>query len=129
MADSTILEFPIKKNLPPMANIKIMGSSGANVDQLAFIDTGFSGFLQIPLSVGISCNLALCSIETARLADGRFLNNLQCFGDVLIGQKKISGIITLSENGSECLLGMQFLESLGGKFTVSIEEQKAIFIF
>ena len=124
----TTLEFPVVSNLSPEIPIEIIGQVKSN-KVVATLDTGFTGFLQIPIAVGISSNLTLWSISNSRLADGRMIKNLDCVGNIRFGMKTMFGIINLSETGEDCLLGMQFLEQLGGCFSVDIAKNKAIFTF
>ncbi len=97
--------------------------------QSAILDTGFTGFLHIPLTTGIGCNLRLWGTCESTLADGRVFDNLECLGEIKIEGQILSGVITLSSTGSDCLLGMAFLEKLRGSFTLSSREQKAILAF
>ena len=121
------LEYPITENYSPEVTIEITGISN-NKSLVAVVDTGFTGFLQIPLSVGIACNLRLWGTSTARLADGSKVKNLECVGEVRFANKKLFGIISLSETGEDCLLGMQFLNQLGMDFKVSPLDKKATFV-
>ncbi len=123
------LEFPVADNFSPEITIEVIGLSGESRKVVAIVDTGFTGFLQIPLAIGISCNLALWSISTSILADGSRVRNLQCFGKIRFGNKELANILTLSDTGNDCLLGVQFLQELKGEFILSHAEKKAIFCF
>ncbi len=120
------LEYPITENYSPEVTIEITGVKG-NKSLVAVVDTGFTGFLQIPLSVGIACNLRLWGTSTSRLADGSAVKNLECVGEIRFADKKLFSTISLSEGGEDCLLGMQFLNELKMDFTVSPVDKKAIF--
>jgi predicted aspartyl protease len=122
------LEYPITENYSPEVAIEITGLNGNNKSLVAIVDTGFTGFLQIPLSAGIACNLRLWGTSKARLADGSEVKNLECVGEVRFADKKLFNIISLSEGGEDCLLGMQFLNELKMDFVVSVQNKKAIFI-
>lgn len=113
-----LLSFPIPPNDSPQITVKIAGAKDG-VEVLAIVDTGFTGFAQIPLAVGIRAGLTLWGIRPSILADGRQVKNLECFGSVKFDQKDLVGPITCSETGSLCLLGMQFLNQLGMDFTIS----------
>jgi len=121
------LEFPITPNFSPEVTIEIIGAS-ANKKVVATVDTGFTDFLQIPLSIGIASNLRLWGTQNYILADGSRVKNLQCVGEISFAGKKMFNIITLSETADDCLLGMQFLNKLEMDFTVSTKDKKAIFI-
>lgn len=120
------LEFPITAHYSPEVTIEVVGIQH-NTKVVAVVDTGFTGFLQIPLSVGIACNLRLWGTGYSILADGRRVQNLQCVGEVIFGDKRLFNIIQLSETSDDCLLGMRFLNEIGMDFTVMTSGKKAIF--
>ncbi len=127
MSEHSKLEYPITTNYSPEVTLEVLGlNEGKSIS--AIVDTGFTGFLQIPLSVGIACNLRLWSSSWSILADGSRVKNLQCFGKIRFADREIFGIITLSDTAEDCLLGMQFLQELKMDFNVSVTDKKAIFI-
>ncbi len=128
MDDDTfeILEFPVTPNYSPVVSFDVMGVSGPK-PLVGIVDTGFTGFLQIPLADGIAASLNLWGISRSTLADGRIVKDLQCYGRIRFGGKELWGIISLSETGNDCLLGMQFLNMLKADFTVSPTLKKSIF--
>ena len=127
MTEHSRLEFPITTNYSPEVTIEILGlKEGKSVS--AIVDTGFNGFLQIPMSVGISCNLRLWGISYPTLADGSRSKNIECYGKIRFNDREIIGIIALSETSEDCLLGIQFLQELKMDFTISPTDKKAIFL-
>lgn len=126
MSEHSKLEFPITTNYSPEVTVEILGlKQGRSVS--AIVDTGFTGFLQIPLSVGIACNLRLWGVSWSILADGSKVKNLQCFGKIRFADRELFGVITLSDTADDSLLGMQFLQELKMDFKVSITDKKATF--
>jgi clan AA aspartic protease len=126
MSEHSKLEFPITTNYSPEVTVEILGlKKGKGVS--AIVDTGFTGFLQIPLSVGIACNLRLWGVSWFTLADNSKVKNLQCFGQIRFADREMFGVITLSDTSDDCLLGMQFLQELKMDFKVSITDKKATF--
>jgi len=121
-----ILEFPVVENFSPIVNAEIYGIT-KNTKFVAIIDTGYEGFLQIPLATGIKANLRLWGIRSWNLADNSKVKMLECIGKIRFAGKDLTGIISLSETSEDCLLGMQFLEELKMDFTVSLTRKKAIF--
>lgn len=122
------LEFPVIENFSPEVPIEVYGID-KTIKLVAMVDTGSTGFLQVPLAIGIKTNLRLLSTRYYVMADGRKVKKLECLGKIRFGGKDLIGIISLSETSEDCLLGMQFLESLGVDFTVSCKNKKAIFQF
>jgi len=122
------LEFPVVDNFSPEVPIELYSEFGnSNVKVVAIVDTGFTGFLSVPMAVGMKANLRLLSMGYYTLADGRQVKKIECVGKIRFGGKDIVGIISLSETSDDCLLGMQFLEKLEMDFTVSVKNKKAIF--
>ena len=77
----------------------------------ALIDTGFTGFLMLPLTAALPLGLTLLGTSTYTLADGSTSTNLIAFGTVSYEGQDISGPISL-ENNSSCtdvLLGMDYI--------------------
>jgi clan AA aspartic protease len=126
MPDVQNLEFPVVSNFSPEAPVEIFGIQDTT-KVVATIDTGYTGFLTVPIAVGLKANLRLFGLSYYQMADGRRVKKLECFGKIRFAGKELWGIIALSETSEDCLLGMQFLERLKGDFTVSIMNKKAIF--
>jgi len=124
--DPKNLEFPVVENFSPEVPIEVYAIN-KTIKVVATVDTGSTGFLQIPLSIGIKANLRLFGTRYYTMADGRKVKKLECIGKIRFAGKDLIGIISLSETSDDCLLGMQFLEELGMDFTVSPQKNKAIF--
>ena len=116
------LKYPLIQNTSPEVLIELVGAV-SSPKLTAVVDTGFDGFLQVPLAEGIKANLMLWSVGGAKLADGRIVKNLQCFGSVKFGGKTVTGIITLTETGTDCLIGMEFLSGLEMDVSLSIKDK------
>jgi len=93
------------------------------------IDTGFTGFLMLPLAQALPLGLALCGTGDYTLADGSTVTNFLARGTVTIPNatdpESAEGVIVLA--GDSPLLGMEFIRSLNkllvvGRFVVLIDE-------
>jgi clan AA aspartic protease len=74
----------------------------------AIIDTGFTGSLTLPLASAQQMALIQCAVGTARLADGT-----SCSFPIYSIDLEWHGTfrnVLVSAMGTECLLGMQFLD-------------------
>ena len=82
----------------------------------AMIDTGFTGFLSMPLVSALPLALTLSGTASYTLADGSQSPKLLATGVVEIGQgliEKVEGAIVLEgSNNASPLLGMEFLRKL-----------------
>lgn len=116
MASSTPPQaFPVHGNASPIIRIAVGGLLGVpEPNELeAIFDTGFTGFLCLPLATGISMHLNLWGIKPSVLADGSKIYNLVCIGKArFLGQEKL-GEITLMPTGSDCIVGMEFVNVFG----------------
>ena len=95
----------------PAIKIAVYGVAEAAQQQFeAIIDTGFTGFLMMPLSSAYSLTLTLMGTANYELADGSICSKLLAHGSVTLEDEVVSGVITLEErNDCVLLLGMDFL--------------------
>ena len=82
------------------------------------IDTGFSGFLSIPLSFANNVGLSIAGTMPVELADGKSQPFSYCSGMVEISDKSAMGIILISPS-DDILIGMEFLKNLALKLIVN----------
>lgn len=73
------------------------------------IDTGFSGFIQLPFNHAFSLKLPLEGTVTAILADGSKTANLTALARTSFGGKTVTGAVTLAPGSQDILVGMGFL--------------------
>jgi predicted aspartyl protease len=97
------------QNGHPIIPIEVYGFSKDIAQKFeAMLDTGFSGFLSLPLVYALKVGLILNSTASFVLADGSVQHTLLCLGTIrLDGEEKI-GLISISK-GNDALLGMDFL--------------------
>ena len=112
--------FPLTQNESPEVEIEIGGLINTTTKTLkAVVDTGFTGFVQVPIGVGIGTNLNLWGTQTYTLADGTTSKTLECVGKVKFLGKEMLGVISLAFTGNMALLGIVFLQELGMDMVVS----------
>ena len=99
----------------PTITIKVRGSIDANEQEFkAIIDTGFTGFLSMPLLRAVPLGLPLYGTTSLTLADGTTRTHLVATGHVSISDNQSgSGVVVLQTNSSELLVGMDFIRVLG----------------
>ncbi|GBR76557.1 cellular and retroviral pepsin-like aspartate proteases [Candidatus Termititenax persephonae] len=100
-------------NQSPTIPITIFGYNPVvNVNiQNAIVDTGFTGFLSVPLIYALQAGLILQTVSQSKIADGSIVPNLICLGTVIFKDKNFPGLIAIS-SGQETLIGMEFLNRL-----------------
>ncbi|MCX6617206.1 MAG: hypothetical protein NTZ98_14045 [Acidobacteria bacterium] len=75
----------------------------------ALVDTGFTGFLMMPLTESFPLALTLYGTSSWTLADGSSQPKLLAFGAVILGEEHTHGVIVLEPNAARPLVGMEFL--------------------
>jgi len=83
------------------------------------IDTGFTGFLMMPLTESFPLALTLYGTSSWTLAGGTLQPKLLAFGTVLLEGVHTHGVILLEPNASRPLLGMEFLRESNKALVVS----------
>lgn len=107
----------------PIFTIKVFGFSEKNTISVnAMLDTGFSGFLSLPLADCLRTGLILYSTATYTLADGSIDSALLCLGTIFVPTKKVIGAISISKD-TNALLGMEFLKNLNATLHLSLSSK------
>ena len=89
------------------------------VELTGIIDTGFTGFLQLPLARAIELALPLEGTTTVTLADGSTAAKLLATGTVELDGEEQDGTVIVEFGSSEILIGMDFLRRFGKTLIVS----------
>lgn len=92
----------------PCVEIEVANPLGWKKKLKCIIDTGFTGFLSIPLIEAFPIGLLLVGTMPVTLADGRTEYKLTCLGSALVGEAKV-GTILIEPGSSQALLGTEFL--------------------
>ena len=83
------------------------------------IDTGFTGFIQLPLAQAIALSLPLEGTNTVTLGDGSSLTMLTATAKATLLGKSEDGVVLISMSSDEMLLGMDFLRRFERALVVS----------
>lgn len=109
------------QNGHPIISIEVYGFSKEITQKFdAMLDTGFSGFLSLPLVYALKVGLILSSTASFTLADGSTDHTLLCFGGIKINGDDQIGLISISK-GNDVLLGMEFLRKFKKKLNLDCE--------
>jgi predicted aspartyl protease len=104
----------------PHVKIRVWGAGEALAKEFeAMIDTGFTGFLSIPLTAAFSLGLMLFGTTSVELADGTVGPRLLFFGTIALEDETASGTIVLESKSTGLIVGMEFLKKLNKALFVS----------
>ena len=98
----------VNTRLEVVVPIRVRGSGGAELDVTAVVDTGFSAFLTVPVSLAELLELKTSSVVKSRLADGSILESDLYVAEVFWDDLWIPVLATAI--GDEVLIGMNMLE-------------------
>ena len=108
----------------PVIDIEVSGPIGNRTKFTAMVDTGFSGFLLLPILSAFPIGLLLRGIIPITLADGTTDNKLACVGAIHFdGQMKV-GLVIIEWNNTDVLVGMDFLRKFGKQLVVDPTNNK-----
>lgn len=82
------------------------------------VDTGFSGFLLLPILEAFPVGLILRGTTPITLADGSNQTKLTCLGQVHLEGKTEIGLIIIEWQSTEVLVGMDFLRKFQRKLVL-----------
>jgi predicted aspartyl protease len=85
----------------------------------AIIDTGFTGFLSMPMVQAFPLALVLLGTASVTFGDGKTEIRLTAFGTVTLGEEEQHGVITLEWGPTDVLVGMDFLRKFKKALLVS----------
>lgn len=102
----------------PTLRVSVSGPRGAS-EYDAVLDTGFTGFLSIPLEQAKLLGLEPHATTRLRYADGIALTKPLAKGIIRVRQEERTGLIILEPESDELLLGMSFLRLFNRALIVS----------
>lgn len=83
------------------------------------VDTGFSGFLLLPILEAFPVGLILRGTMPIILADGSQQTKLTCLGKVTFDGKDEIGLVIIEWENTQILAGMEFLRKFGKQITIN----------
>jgi len=105
----------LDKDGSPTLKIKVGGVFSGNkpTEFVAIIDTGFTGFLSMPLIAAFPLGLPLSGTTSVQLADGQDQSKLMAQCKVTIDDKTEAkfGLVILEPSSTAILAGMEFLRA------------------
>jgi len=124
-----MMKGKISDNGSPLIEIRVIGSR-ANITVEGILDTGFDGYLCLPVTTAVSFGLELIKLENAELADGTILEDEPVFSGRMEWGREIIDVDVVLTKSADTLLGTDLLRGMevGLNYStgeVVIEEIKA----
>ena len=106
------------KNGDPYIDVDVSNPLGWKRTLSCLIDTGFTGFLSVPILQAFPIGLLLHSTVSVTLADGSTSSNLVCLGTAHLPGESQAGLIFIEAASSQVLLGLEFLKKFSKKLVI-----------
>jgi predicted aspartyl protease len=104
----------------PTVSIQVAGVYSSPPETFnAIIDTGFTGFLSMPIIRAFPLGLPLRGSTDVTLADGKTQSRLMADALVTVGGQSHTGLVILEPAATDVLLGMDFLRTFSLALLVS----------
>jgi len=105
-----MIEGVIRETGTPTLRLKVIGRGGNEVTIEGILDTGFDGFLCLPIPLAVSLGLELVDVTRTELADGSVLENELVFAGRAEWDGMVMDIDILLTRSSDVLIGTAFLK-------------------
>ena len=102
----------------PVVEIAVSGPVTKPTKFTAMVDTGFSGFLLLPILEAFPVGLILRGTIPITLADGSSQTKLTCLGEIHFDGMSEVGLIIIEWQSTDILVGMDFLRKFQRKLVV-----------
>jgi len=103
----------LRDNGSPAIQLRIKGPLGPGREFEATIDTGFTGFLSIPILVALPLGLVLYGTTSVAFANGDTGLRLTAAAEIVIHEESRVGTAVLEPSSTEILVGIDFLRKFG----------------
>ena len=105
----------LNENGHPMIKFELSGfSKDIKQEFVGMIDTGFSGFLYMPILKALPVGLVLASTANYSIADGSTHTTLLCYGQICVEDGTcVTGMVSVANADADILVGVEFLKMAG----------------
>ncbi|HID29791.1 MAG TPA: hypothetical protein EYP19_07265 [Desulfobacterales bacterium] len=105
----------------PIIATRVIGSR-AEVTLKGILDTGFDGYLCLPVTIAVSLGLELIKLQNAELADGTILEDEPVFSGRMEWNGELIEIRIVLTKSSDTLLGTALLRGMDVRMNYSTGE-------
>lgn len=100
----------IRETGTPILRLKVIGRGGNEVTIEGILDTGFDGFLCLPIPLAVSLGLELIDVTRTELADGTVMEDELVFAGRAEWDGVMMDIDILLTRSGDALIGTAFLK-------------------
>ena len=104
-----MIEGTIRATGTPILPLNILGKA-VELTVEGILDTGFDGFLCLPIPVAVSLGLELIDVASSELADGSVVENDLVFAGRVEWDGAVKDVDVLLTRAEDLLIGTAFLE-------------------
>ncbi len=116
-----MIEGKISDNGSPIIETRVIGSR-AEIAIEGVLDTGFDGYLCLPITTAVSLGLELIKLENSELADGTILEDEPVFSGKMEWNENIIDVDIVLTKSADTLLGTALLREMEVRLNYSTKE-------
>ena len=116
-----MIEGKISDSGSPIIETRVIGSR-AEIAIEGVLDTGFDGYLCLPITTAVSLGLELIKLENSELADGTILEDEPVFSGRMDWNGGIIDVDIVLTKSADTLLGTALLRGMEVKLNYSTKE-------
>ena len=105
-----MIEGVIRETGTPTLGLKVIGKGGSEVTVEGILDTGFDGFLCLPIPLAVSLGLELIDVTRTELADGTVVEDELVFAGRAEWDGTMMDTDILLTRSGDVLIGTAFLK-------------------
>jgi clan AA aspartic protease len=122
------LRGSLDSSYSPLVAIAVSAPSGPSQFVDAVIDTGFTGFVQLPERRARELGLTLRAVSEAQYADGRIGVIPLAWAKVTLGPDVREGFIHIQSGSDEAIIGVELLRIFRTVFVLSIVDDLVLLV-
>jgi clan AA aspartic protease len=116
-----MIEGKISDNGSPIIETRVIGSR-AEIAIEGVLDTGFDGYLCLPITTAVSLGLELIKLENSELADGTILEDEPVFSGKMEWNENIIDVDIVLTKSADTRLGTALLREMEVRLNYSTKE-------
>jgi clan AA aspartic protease len=104
-----MIEGVIRETGTPVVTLKVLGTRGEVIVE-GILDTGFDGFLCLPISIAVTLGLELIDTIRTELADGTVVEDELVFAGQVEWDGTVMSVPIVLTRSEDALIGTAFLQ-------------------